>query len=379
MKKIVILKSHLQNLGGAEKYTVRLAEAFLIKGCDVTFLTAGQINKKLNLSPKIHCVHFPKTSKFGFLQLKSYDKYCNTWLSNNSPDIVFGMDRNSFHTHYRASNGVHAAYLAHRSKQENFLKRLSFKINPLHRTILNFEKSLFESPHLKTLFTNSRLVKEEVLNYYNVDSKKIHVVHNGVEWHEMESYFSEWQTTKSTCLRNLGLNASAYQFLFIGNDYKRKGLEQLLHALTLFKNADFQLSVIGKEKNINSFKRLAAKFNLEKKVFFFGMRSDIYNFYQMADCLVIPSIYDPFANVTIEGLAMGLFIVTSSSNGGSEILTSDNGSIIEDLYDPYSIKIALEKALHNPKTKVNAVKIRESVKHLDFSHQLAKIVDATLI
>ena len=44
-------------------------------------------------------------------------------------------------------------------------------------------------------------------------------------------------------------------------------------------------------------------------------------FYQMADALVIPSFYDPFANVTVEALAMGLFVLSSKHNGGPEILT----------------------------------------------------------
>ncbi len=54
-------------------------------------------------------------------------------------------------------------------------------------------------------------------------------------------------------------------------------------------------------------------------------------FYQLADALAIPSFYDPFANVTVEALAMGLFVVSSRSNGGFEILDPSKGIIIENL------------------------------------------------
>ena len=98
----------------------------------------------------------------------------------------------------------------------------------------------------------------------------------------------------------------------------------------------------------------------------------------MADCLVIPSHYDPFANVTVEALAMGLSIVSSKLNGAAEILTKDSGQIIEDLFDPYSLLNCLEKALKKPKTPVLAEEIREGVKHLDFPLQLNKMIDKTL-
>ena len=67
---------------------------------------------------------------------------------------------------------------------------------------------------------------------------------------------------------------------------------------------------------------LAAKLNIQRRVTFFGPQKEIRPFYQFADALVIPSFYDPFANVTVEALAMGLFVVSSKSNGGHEILIS---------------------------------------------------------
>ena len=167
-------------------------------------------------------------------------------------------------------------------------------------------------------------------------------------------------------------------FLFIGNNYRRKGLSKLLQALSLISNQSFHLSVIGKEYHLADFEQQVLGLNLESKVTFFGPRNDTYQFYQYADSLVIPSFYDPFANVTVEALAMGLFVVSSARNGGSEILSPTTGTVIESLEDISSFAQALNIALSHPKTEKSATAIRESVKSFDFSHQLDRMVESIL-
>ena len=75
------------------------------------------------------------------------------------------MDRNSRQTHIRAGNGVHKAYLEIRKKESSFLKKASFVLNPLHRSILTLEKKAFESKELKVLFVNSNMVIVYALIY----------------------------------------------------------------------------------------------------------------------------------------------------------------------------------------------------------------------
>ena len=111
---------------------------------------------------------------------------------------------------------------------------------------------------------------------------------------------------------------------------------------------------------------------------FFGPRREVAPFYALSDCLVIPSLYDPFANVTIEALAMGLYVVSSPFNGGKEVLTQENGAIIETLNDRDSLIASLNRALAHPKTPKRAARARASVEHLKFDHQLTTLVEETL-
>ena len=279
-KRIVLLKSSLGTQGGLEKYTMRIAKSFAEYGCPVTILTSSEENhlqhRYAQLSPGIEVVNFGKPPKLGFFKVTKFDKQCLDWLKANPVEIVFGLDRNSYQTHYRAGNGVHAEYLLKRSKAESLLKRISFKLNPMHRTILHLEKLTFENPELRSLFVNSSMVAEEIKRHYQTDDHKIQVIHNGVEWEEMASDFSHWESLQTENCRDLGLDPCCFQFLFIGNGYKRKGLQYLLEGLSRLNWHNYQLSVIGKDKEIGFFEAMASRLGIASKVSFLvqGMISD---------------------------------------------------------------------------------------------------------
>ena len=372
---IVLLKQRLGSQGGLEKYASRIAAGFLKKHADVSLLTAdanGQI-----LIPGVH-VHSVKTCRWpAFFRMEQYDRFVKSHLSHHPADIVFGMGRNRIQTHLRAGNGVHAAYLKSRTFTEGAIKQLSCFLNPLHRKILQFEKSAFEHPELRKLYTNSHMVRREILHYYRTDPAKIEVIHNGVEWEELASHFEGFAAKKEGIAKNLNLDPSMFHILFIGNGYLRKGLLQLLKAIALLKNPEIHLSIIGKDNRQEEYLTYTRKLGLtQKQVRFFGHQREVYPFYQLADALAIPSFYDPFANVTVEALAMGLFVISSKSNGGHEILTPSNGVIIDELTDVNSVADALKKALCHRKTIESATSIRNSVRHLDFSTQMAQLIDS---
>lgn len=368
MKKIAFLKSRLFHKGGLEKYTLRLASAFVKAGCHVTLVTTETGNA--NFQEGISLVKVANTSKFSLYHLLHFDSACRSWLKKNPQDIVFGLERTTCQSHYRAGSGVHAVFLERRKLVDPWTKTLSCSVNPLHHTLLHLEKKAFESSALKCLFTNSWMVKEEILNHYQTSPNKIAVVHNGVEWNEWAQPFQH---------SFIEQKRGPFEFLFIGNDYKRKGLSFLLQGAAQLPTRDFKISVVGKDKNVSFFQQEVRRLKLENQVFFYGPQSNTLPFYQSADALVIPSLYDPFANVTVEALAMGLFIVTSIYNGGKEVLTPSSGTVIEELLSPESVASALKISLEHPKQFSSAQMIRSSIEKLDFSHQLNKIVQKTLL
>lgn len=370
---VTILKSGLSAVGGLEKSTLQIAKALCDQGYHVKLLTTGEVPslfKHKNLEVHSFSIDYP----LNFLNVYHFDLACVDYLEKHPSSLVLGLDRNRFQTHVRAGNGVHAAYLQHRVLQEGKFKQWSFQVNPLHHLLLQLEKKAFEHPDLKKLITNSHLVKNEILEHYKVSENKIAVVHNGVEWSHMQTSFDRWQDVRAAQAEKLGLNPQYYQFLFIGNNYTRKGLIHLLEGLHALSDRNFELSVIGKDNNIPYFQKKVLQLKLHHNVHFFHLQRDLTPFFQVADSLVVPSTYDPFANVTVEALAMGLFVVSSKHNGGHEVLSPSNGCVISSLSDPSSMAHALQIALNHPKTKTSSRAVRESVAHLDFPLQLKRFL-----
>jgi UDP-glucose:(heptosyl)LPS alpha-1,3-glucosyltransferase len=218
------------------------------------------------------------------------------------------------------------------------------------------------------------MVRNDILRYYPQAEEKIVVIHNGVEWHEFSDAFEEKMIKKEGLLTTLGLNTDSFYYLFLGSGYRRKGLKKAIAALRLLPE-HVELLVVGKDKNENEYKSLAEKIGLMKRIHFFGPQKHVIQFYQVSDAFILPTIYDPFSNASLEALAMGLYTVTSKANGCSEVIGDGAGYIIADLKDISSVAEAMKKALDNHLSKEE---IRESVKYLDFSNQLKKIVDICL-
>lgn len=370
MKKVLFCKQEVGTRGGLEKYSERLLKAFAQKGCDVTLATASA-----NVGYEgIKSVHLPVSGVFGFQRLKQWEDLTKVYSKTHPHDIVFTLDRITYGTHIRVGNGVHASYLQKRN--ESFLRHLSFKINPLHKTILRLEAESFLSKNIRKIIVNSHMVKEEIISYYDVDPLKIAVHHNGVEYEEMASNFGDWQQTRLEMQQELRLTPGLFTFLFVGHHYKRKGLDQLLQGFA--KIDDAQLLVVGKEKHLERYRVLVKTLGLSGRVHFLGPHTAMHRLYATADALVIPSLYDPFANVTIEALAMGLFVVTSAFNGGKEILEESSGCIIENLFDANSVATSLEKAMRFPKNVESALAIRAKTSSFDFAKKLPQLIESCL-
>jgi len=372
MSDIIFTKYHLKKEGGLEKYSLKIIDKYLEKGKYLTLLTT-EICSDLKNKKNLKIIFFKIPKFFKFFKLRLFDFKCQKWIKKNKPKIVFSLDRTSSFTHTRLGNGLHSSYLKRKKIFENAFQLLLNFINPKNRLILNLEKKGFKQPNLQKIIVNSNMVLKELSKNYTIAPSKIEIIHNGVEFYEMENDFNNWEIQKSNAIKKLNLQWTDYHFIFIGNDYKRKGLIFLLKALANIKEKPFHLSVIGKEKKIKKFKNFVKNLKIENKVSFFGKRDDIAKFYQLADALIIPTYYDPFSNVVLEALSMGVFTLTSEFNGAKEILNDENG-MIADILDINSFTKAIEFVMKTKKDTIRAKMIRNSVEHLDFSKQLNKLI-----
>jgi UDP-glucose:(heptosyl)LPS alpha-1,3-glucosyltransferase len=97
--------------------------------------------------------------------------------------------------------------------------------------------------------------------------------------------------------------------------------------------------------------------------------------YAAADVFLLPTLYDPFANVTLEALAAGLPVITSAQNGAAEIMENEKNGFILPRADDTAIIIYLLEYLADP---ANRSPFREPARALAQQYDLSRNVSATL-
>ncbi|MFD1720844.1 glycosyltransferase [Amnibacterium endophyticum] len=107
---------------------------------------------------------------------------------------------------------------------------------------------------------------------------------------------------------------------FIGHEFKRKGLPELILGFALLP-ADFELFVAGGEsQNIDAFQHLVDEAGVSSRVHFLGTVEDTPAFLRAMDVFCLPSHYEGTPMVALEALATGLPAVLSEHCPVDELL-----------------------------------------------------------
>ena len=370
-QRFAILKAKFDPLGGTEKIAILVAKALVERGIHVDIYTSDPKSWPKILG--VNLLRIPSIKLTRWLHILSYNKNLNKFLNRNRYLSILSLEHTSFHTHKRAGGGCHIAWLKRRELFVSSWKRRIMWRDPYHKLVLDIEKKGFTSPWVKKIIANSELVKREVMEFYGVPQEKIAVVYNGVEWEALQGPFLEALMGKEELRRKMDLDPSRFYFLFVGNGFERKGLGPALRALR-FLPKDVSLLVVGYDKREGDYRRLASKLGLRERVIFYGPQRDVHRFHQVADAFVLPTLYDPFSNATLEALAMGLFVLTTSDNGCSEVLRPESGIVIDSLNEE-AVAEGMKKAISTYK---DPRRIRESVKHLNLKNQISKLIEECL-
>jgi len=129
--------------------------------------------------------------------------------------------------------------------------------------------------------------------------------------------------------RTLGLPTDGRCILFVANDYRKKGLDTLLKALTGLP-PDCYVAVVGNAAQIPEFQSFVDASSNCSRVFFLGALNAVDDAYRAADCLAHPTQEDTFAMVVLEAMAHGVPVVVSGVTycGISGLLVNERDALI---------------------------------------------------
>src|SRR4030095_3492122 len=319
---IAFVRRGYSQSGGAEAYLKRLAWGVLDAGHDVHLITTND---------------WPQTEwPFGTLHRLPYQaaiafaKELKQMRPRVPCDVLMSLERVWDCHVYRAGDGVHRAWLNRRRKFEVPLQRFIRGLNQKHRNILQLEEALFANRGAGRVIVNSHMVKSEIVDLYHYPADKIDIVQNGVPLEKFR-FDPELREKSRTDLR---LKPDQIALLFAGSGWERKGLLFAIEAMQLCRNRNMRLLVAGRG-NQRSYK--------SKRVQFLGEVPDLVRIYAAADIFILPTIYDPFSNACLEGLACGLPVITTRGNGFSEIIEDGvQGSIVDFANDVAGLRDAIQ-------------------------------------
>jgi len=348
--------------GGAENYLKRLARGLVGLGHEAQLFATDEWPVEEWPLGKINRIESRSVIGFANDLEKARQKI--------SCDALMSLERVWHCDVYRAGDGVHRAWLAYRSKFEMPLQRFSRVLNRKHREILQLEEALFAKAGTGRVIANSEMVKREIVDFYNCPPEKIDVVRTGIPLDQF--HFDSDNREKSRAALNLQPDEIA--LLFAGSGWERKGLRFAIEAIELCRNPKMILLVAGRgDERLYKTKRL--RFLREEPVRFLGEIVDLRPIYAAADIFILPSIYDPFSNACLEALACGLPVITTKSNGFSEVINdSVHGSIVNVANDTISLGNAIRFwSEESRRTAARAANIQHAA-----AFDISKNVDRTL-
>ncbi len=165
--------------------------------------------------------------------------------------------------------------------------------------------------------------------------------------------------------------------LFVGRLVPHKGIGILIRALEYLQSG--KLLIVGDGPYLNWLKQLTKKLKLEDRVVFVGPISDYWlpAYYAATDVVVLPSTsrLEAFGIVGLEAMASGKPLVLSDIPGVRDVISSDEGFIVEPL-DPEALAEALEKIWNYPENaKQMGLKGRERVVSMFSWEKVSKEVE----
>lgn len=320
--RIALVRQRYTPFGGAERFVERAFGALKGQGVSVTVISRQWHDEG---GQSLTCNPF----YIGRLwRDASFSRCVQHLLAHTHFDLVQSHERIPGCTVFRAGDGVHAAWLAQRARHAGWLDRQWPQWSPWHRRTLAAEAETFSDRRLKAVICISRMVRDDILRYYEVDPAKLHVIYNGLD---LDRFHPNLAGQHRTAVRQrYGVAADTPVFLYVGSGFARKGVATLIHAAAGMTNTAARFWIVGVDKRADAYQKLARDRGVSERVRFLGGQPDVCPYLGAADAFVLPTIYEPLSNAVLEALASGLPVATTTACGAAELIRhGESGYICE--------------------------------------------------
>lgn len=148
--------------------------------------------------------------------------------------------------------------------------------------------------------------------------------------------------------RELGLSASDFIVLSVGELNRNKNQKTIIRALARLRDPQIHYLLCGKGDRMEALKRQAAEAGLADHVHFLGYRKDVVDICSRADVFVMPSHREGLPVASLEAMYCGLPIVSSNIRGLVDVVEDGKSGYLCDPDDDKAFAEAIRKLKKDP-------------------------------
>jgi UDP-glucose:(heptosyl)LPS alpha-1,3-glucosyltransferase len=376
MKIAICYESVVPARGGCEMYIADLVRRLVADRHEVHLYGCERDAAALPAAVVFHALM--PVSGPRFLRPWRFGRACEYALRHESHDAVIGFVKTWRQDLILPQGGLHAASADHnlrkyRSPLVRGLARLGKWLSLASWSYALLERRQYCGREQPLIIASSRMVLRHFQHYYGIGPERIRVIPNAID----PKRFAQRDRLKlrGELRASLGIAPEEPVALFVGHNYRLKGLDPLLHAVAELPSGPFRLLICGSRRS-GGWRRLAKRLGVERRVHFLGYRADVHSCFFASDFLVHPTFYDPCSLVVLESLACGLPVVTSRYNGAAELLhPPHDGLVIGDPHDHKRLAKCLEHWCHPATRAAGAEAARKTAAAWTFEHHYRALLD----
>jgi glycosyltransferase involved in cell wall biosynthesis len=189
---------------------------------------------------------------------------------------------------------------------------------------------------VKRLIVPSRGLARELEEAYPFVTPKLHLLPNSADYEHLSNPPADFD--RDGLRKRYGFTANDVVLVFIAlGQFERKGLPQLLEAISLTRLPHIKLLVVGGSAHwIEQYGLMAEQLGIGVQVEFAGMQRDVAPFLWACDIFTLPSLYEVFPLVALEAAAAGCALLVTHLNGVEDYIRGGESGIFVER-EPESI------------------------------------------
>jgi UDP-glucose:(heptosyl)LPS alpha-1,3-glucosyltransferase len=364
--KIAYCVQDYTKAGGIERYLRVLSGILSSQGHEVHIFTS-RLPDTGNTHINFHHISIARFLPF-FMRFYLFGYKVKRELSKSQFDIIHSQGSDCLVHNVLTAHSCHKDWVE-MSKKYSLWERMKKALNPIHRLVLNREKYNYSAGNYKSIITVSNNVKNEIMNYYHVQEKNITVIYPGVNLKEFGAENTkQW---RNPFRERYHIAENEIIVLFVSNEFRRKGLASLIEALSILKNNNIRLFVVGSGVE-RPYRTLANKLGV--KTVFIPRTEHVNRYYAMSDIFVLPTKHEAFGMVITEAMAAGLPVIVSRQAGASELI-NDERCLINNCLDSREIADKIAFFVGNAALRIETGEnLRDQIKKYTWENTAAAVM-----